>query len=1141
MNGKGVVRGLVALGCAAASLMGIGVGVAGADVAPGSSFSTSGTGSTVTLHDVAVANGANRLLAVGVASNSGAPVTGVSWGGSALTSQSAASANGGGNTASSEVWTLVAPAVATHDVTVTFGRSTSAIVGAENYTGVDQLSPVIVGLQSQGYDSNNFSATNYNDTVQSDGMFATIAVGNTSNTSEPASGPTTDLVTPTDLWKTTVGSAVHGTGSTRIGNTGRNMATSTGFGYHWTVTDSNNRSPRAEASIAIAHATLAAIGPTVTSPTSADVEPTTATLGGTVTSDGGAPITERGVVYCTGGCVNPTTATPGAVTVKDTSGGTTGTFTVPVTGLSFSTTYFFTAYARNSAGTTFSVPGSFTTGRPNTPPTARAGGPYSISEGDGLSPDASGSFDADGDALTYAWDLDGDGQYDDATGAKPAISAATAAALGLGDGPASKQISVRVSDGRTTTTASATVTVANVAPSPSTSGVPTDAVEGTPWRLHVSATDPSAADGAAGIRYAIDTDDDGTWDIGGDSYATASTASDFSITPDDSGRQTIDILAIDKDGGSVLTSVTYDVANADPTATLGNGGTVAEGSDGSVAFSAPSDPSGADTAAGFHYAYDTDDDGTWDVGDGTYAGSPTADHAAVPTSDQGSRTVRAAIIDKDGGTTEYTTSFDVTNVAPTATAGNDGPVAEGSDAHVSVTGASDPSSADTAAGFHYAYDVGDDGTWESGDGRTYAGSTTGATFTVPTTDDGTTPVRVAIIDKDGGATTYVTDVVATGVAPTATAGNDGPVAEGSDATVALTAPSDPSSADTAAGFHYAYDTDDDGTFDVGDGTYAGSGTDASIKLPTTDSGTFTVRAAVIDKDGLSTTYTTTVTVTNAAPVVTVAAPGSTPIDSALTFTLTTTDASPDDTAAGFTYNVSWGDGSAAEKLSGAASATALHTFSTAGTYTVTVTATDKDGGTSAPATASVTIPPHPAPPATTTTPPATTAPIGGASTVPVLAKVQSLTVSPRCVAAAAATSRSVQIRYRLSTAAKVRVTLQRGTGSRAVAKCPPLRGSHQDDGRYKPGSYAPVTVKQTTGSSGATSLTIAKGARGGAVGSVATVRPQALIAKGGKLAPGTYLLTVTTLGADGRAQDTARVKFWVLKAKATKKARAAAV
>jgi len=42
------------------------------------------------------------------------------------------------------------------------------------------------------------------------------------------------------------------------------------------------------------------------------------------------------------------------------------------------------------------------------------------------------------------------------------------------------------------------------------------------------------------------------------------------------------------------------------------------------------------------------------------------------------------------------------------------------------------------------------------------------------------------------------------VAPTATIGNNGPINEGSSVTVALTNPVDPSSVDTAAGFHYSF-------------------------------------------------------------------------------------------------------------------------------------------------------------------------------------------------------------------------------------------------------------------------------------------------------------------------------------------------
>jgi hypothetical protein len=53
----------------------------------------------------------------------------------------------------------------------------------------------------------------------------------------------------------------------------------------------------------------------------------------------------------------------------------------------------------------------------NNRPHALAGGPYQICNGDGVMLDASNSFDFDGDQLTYAWDLNGDGQFGDLTSA----------------------------------------------------------------------------------------------------------------------------------------------------------------------------------------------------------------------------------------------------------------------------------------------------------------------------------------------------------------------------------------------------------------------------------------------------------------------------------------------------------------------------------------------------------------------------------------------------------------------------------------------------------------------------------------------------------------------------------------------------
>jgi len=60
---------------------------------------------------------------------------------------------------------------------------------------------------------------------------------------------------------------------------------------------------------------------------------------------------------------------------------------------------------------------------PPHPPVADAGGPYTCTEDIPCALDGSGSFDIDPtDSITsYEWDLDNDGEYDDATGATPAI------------------------------------------------------------------------------------------------------------------------------------------------------------------------------------------------------------------------------------------------------------------------------------------------------------------------------------------------------------------------------------------------------------------------------------------------------------------------------------------------------------------------------------------------------------------------------------------------------------------------------------------------------------------------------------------------------------------------------------------------
>jgi Ca2+-binding RTX toxin-like protein len=92
----------------------------------------------------------------------------------------------------------------------------------------------------------------------------------------------------------------------------------------------------------------------------------------------------------------------------------------------------------------------------NHSPVANVGGPYSADEGGQLVLSAAGSTDGAGHELGFAWDLDNDGLFDDATGAT-----ATLPALDDGNYP----VAVRVAD---TTGAwsvgTTTVTINNVAP-----------------------------------------------------------------------------------------------------------------------------------------------------------------------------------------------------------------------------------------------------------------------------------------------------------------------------------------------------------------------------------------------------------------------------------------------------------------------------------------------------------------------------------------------------------------------------------------------------------------------------------------------------------------------------------------------------
>jgi hypothetical protein len=186
------------------------------------------------------------------------------------------------------------------------------------------------------------------------------------------------------------------------------------------------------------------------------------------------------------------------------------------------------------------------------PPVVRAGGPYAVDEGSSIALSASAD-DPDGDAVTYAWDLDGDGTFE-TTGQSVVISPA--------DGPGARTVTARATDSfGLSSTDAATVTVHNVPPN-ATFHAPSSATVGVPFTISLTGPhDPSATDATAGFLYAFDCGDRS-------GYGTFGSAPSTSCRTLALGTRTVRGAIRDKDGGiteyttSVSVGVTFDAVCA---------------------------------------------------------------------------------------------------------------------------------------------------------------------------------------------------------------------------------------------------------------------------------------------------------------------------------------------------------------------------------------------------------------------------------------------------------------------------------------------------------------------------------------------------------------------------------------------------
>jgi hypothetical protein len=199
----------------------------------------------------------------------------------------------------------------------------------------------------------------------------------------------------------------------------------------------------------------------------------------------------------------------------------------------------------------------------------------------------------------------------------------------------------------------------------------------------------------------------------------------------------------------VETTTTLTIQSIAPTIKLNAPATGVEGVRPEVSYKIVFEPVGKDIKAGFRASWDFNDDGVWDLGDGTtYAGSvkgATVKIPAVFVNDSGPLAIRVRVFDKDGAYAEKSITIMLVEKAPKATFGALSAPIAGTPSTIQFSNPVD-SPTDMAEGFTYAYDLDNDGVYE------VSGNSPQATVVFPT--GGTYLVRGKIIDQDGLSTTY---------------------------------------------------------------------------------------------------------------------------------------------------------------------------------------------------------------------------------------------------------------------------------------------------------------------------------------------------------------------------------------------------
>ena len=475
------------------------------------------------------------------------------------------------------------------------------------------------------------------------------------------------------------------------------------------------------------------------------------------------------------------------------------------------------------------------------------------------------------------------------------------------DGPASSathvfadngsyQISLRaVDEDGTWGTAVQNVAVSNVAPILSVTGA-NSGVEGSPYLLNLSATDPGADTIS---QWLVDWGD-------GQSSSLAGNLTAATHVYADNGNYSIAVHAVDEDGTWGPAGRDVNIADVPPTLSVTGPDSANEGQPYTVSFAATD--LGTDPVLQWQIHWG---DGTTSIFDGN------ATSAAHNYGDNGSFVITAEATNHNGDFTSAGLPVVIQN-EPSAVQLYGSGAGYADEAYAITFNAQD-------TGNHPLQSLSID--WGDGTIESVNTTSTGSTHRYDSTGDYT--IQLTAVDADGASTTAAHTLNISSLVPTLTVSPQGPADESTPFVLAL------------GWSHPGSRTLHGWTIDWGDGVVTQLASDESTASHQyADNGSYDVSVVATDDIGASATVQLTADVANVNPTLRYTPSDQAALGSSYALDLAAFDPGADTIQQ---WNVDWGDG-ATDTFNGPIGQLP-HGYTTSGTDRVRITATDEDGST----------------------------------------------------------------------------------------------------------------------------------------------------------------------------------------------------